>query len=137
MILKFIENVGDKTISSILAIYELLKLSFLCFIHLPNPYSYNPVMRKTVIKQIYFTAITILPSFMMMAFVFGTVIIGMVIVVATKFNLQLQTGSIIVTFAINEFAPLFTAFFIAFRSGAVLNTKVAVMNVNNELKRFE
>ena len=137
MLLKFIENIGDKTIGSITAIYQLLKLSFLCFIHLPKPYSYNSAMRKIVIKQIYFTTITLLSSFIMMALFFGTAIIGMVIVVATKFNLQLQTGSIIVTFAINEFAPLFTAFFIAFKSGAVLNTEVAFMNMNNKLKRFE
>jgi len=137
VLLKFIENVGDKTIRFIADIYELLKLSFLCFIHLPNPYSYNPAMRKTVIKQIYFTAITLLPSFMLMAFIFGTAIMGMVIVLATNFNLQLQTGSIIVTIAINEFAPLFATFFIAFKAGAVLNAEVAVMNINNELKKFK
>jgi len=132
MILKFIENIGDKTMNSVSTIYDLIKFSFLCLIHLPNPYSYNPDMRKTVIKQIYYTALKPLPSFMIMAFIFGTLIIGMVIVVATKFNLQLQTGSIIVTFAINEFAPLFTAFFIAFKSGVILHTKV-----HNKSKRFQ
>ena len=133
MILKFIENIGDKTIRSISTIYELIKFSFLCLIHLPNPYSYNPAMRKTLIKQIYFTAVRTLPSFIMKAFILGTVTIGMVIVVATKFNLQLQTGSIIVTFAINEFAPLFTAFFIAFNSGVVISKKISVMSIPDNI----
>jgi len=132
VILKFIENIGDKTIRSILAIYELLTFSFLSLLHLANPFSYKQAMRKTVIKQIFSTAIVPLPSFMFMAFVFGTIIIGIVIVVATRFNLQLQTGSIIVTFAINEFAPLFTAFFIAFKSEIMIYT-----NIYNNLKSFQ
>ncbi len=137
MILKFIESIGDKTISTISSIYEALKFSTLCFIHLFNPYSYNPAMRMVLVKQIYFTAVTLIPLFMTMAFVFGSVIIGIVIVLATKFNLQLQTGSIIVTFVINEFAPFFTALLISLRSGTAINTEIAVMNVNNELNTLE
>jgi phospholipid/cholesterol/gamma-HCH transport system permease protein len=124
VLLKFIENVGDKTISSILAIYELFRLSFLCFIHLFNPYSYNANLRKIFVKQIYFTAIIALPSFMTIAFFFGIIVMGIVIVIATKFNLLLETGTLIVTFAMNEFAPLFTTFYIAFRSAVVINTEI-------------
>ncbi len=137
MILKFVESVGDKTINSLYSIYEALKFSFLCLVHLLNPYSYNSAMRMVLVKQIYFTAVTILPLFIIMAFIFGSVIIGIVIVIATKLNLQLQTGSIIVTFVVNEFAPFFTALLIALRSGTAVNTEIAVMKVNNELNTLE
>ena len=133
MIIKFIENIGNMTIVMLYAIYEALKFTLLCLIHLVNPNSYNSAMRMVLVKQIYFTAVTILPVFIAMATLFGSIIIGAVIMVATKYSLQNEIGSIIITFVIDEFAPFFTAFLIALRSGTAVNTEIAVMNVNKEL----
>lgn len=137
MILKFIENIGDKTISSISSLSEALKFTAICLIHMGNPKSYNSAMRMVLTKQIYFTAVGIIPLFIMMAFLFGSVIIGVVISLATQYNLQDQIGSIIITFVIDEFAPFFTALLISLRSGTAINTEIAVMNVNNELNTLK
>jgi len=135
--IKFIESIGDKTINSFNSIYEALKFTFLCLIHMVNPHSYNPAMRMVLIKQIYFTAVTILPLFIFMASIFGSVIIGMVIGVATQYSLQENIGSIIVTFVINEFSPFFTALLISLRSGTAVNTEIAIMSVNKELNTLK
>jgi len=133
VVLRFAEGIGGKTINSIYSFYEALKFTIICMIHMLNPKSYNPAMRMVLTKQIYFTAVGIIPLFIMMAFLFGSVIIGVVISLATEYNLQDKIGSIIITFVINEFSPFFTALLIALRSGTAINTEIAVMNVNKEL----
>ena len=137
MILKFIEDVGDKTMGTFSSFYEALKFTFICLIHMVQPRSYNPAMRMVLTKQIYFTAVTIIPLFIMMAFLFGSIIIGAVIALATEYFLQDQIGSIIITFVINEFAPFFTALLISLRSGTAINTEIAVMKVNRELNTLQ
>ena len=133
MIIKFTENIGDKSIEFLYAIYEALKFTAICLIHMFNPNSYNPAMRMVLVKQIYFTAVTVLPLFIFMATLFGSIVIGVVIMVATEYSLQDEIGSIIVAFVIDEFAPFFTALLISLRSGTAVNTEIAVMNVNKEL----
>lgn len=133
MIIKFIEGIGDKTVGALSSFYEALKFTFICLLHMVRPSSYNPAMRMVLTKQIYFTAVTIIPLFVMMAFIFGSVIIGVVIALATEYNLQDKIGSIIITFVIDEFSPFFTALLISLRSGTAINTEIAVMNVNKEL----
>ena len=135
--LKYIESIGDKTITSLHSFFDILRFTSLTLIHLVLPSSYHPAMRMVLVKQIYFTAITLLPLFLTMAFLFGSVIIGIIIILATKFNLLLETGSIITTFVIGEFAPFFTALLISLRSSTAVNTEIAVMKVNNELSTLE
>jgi phospholipid/cholesterol/gamma-HCH transport system permease protein len=97
------------------------------------PSSYNPAMQMVLTKQIYFTTVQIIPLFTTMAILFGSIIIGVVIVLATQYSLQDQIGSIIITFVIDEFSPFFTALLISLRSSSAINTEIAVMNVNKEL----
>lgn len=137
MLLNFIENIGDKTISIFSSIYESIKFTAICLLHIFNPKSYNPAMRMVLTKQIYFTAVGIIPLFIMMAFLFGSVIIGVVISLATEYGLQDKIGSILITFVIDEFSPFFTALLISLRSGTAINTEIAVMKVNKELNTLK
>jgi len=133
----FIEKLGEKTINAFAAIFEIGHFTFLICLHLINPKSYNPAMRMVLTKQIYFTAIGVIPVFISMAFLFGSVIIGVVIYLATQYSLQSEIGSIIITFVIDEFAPFFTTLLISLRSGAAINTEIAVMSVNKELNTLK
>jgi len=130
---KFIQNIGEKTIDTFASLYEGVKFTLICIEHMLRPSSYNPAMKMVLTKQIYFTAVSIIPMFVMIAIVFGSVIIGFVIALASEYNLQDKIGSIIITFVINEFAPFFTALLISLRSGTAVNTEIAVMKVNKEL----
>lgn len=132
MLLKFIENIGDKTINSVVALYNFLSFSIISIGFIFNPRSYNPQMRISLITQIYHTSVTIIPHFIMMAFLFGSIIIGLVIVMATKFSLEGHIGSIIINFVIDEFAPFFTALFISLRSGTLINKKLASIDFDKE-----
>jgi len=133
----FIEKLGEKTIKMFASISEIVQFTFLIFLHLLNPKSYNPAMRMVLVKQIYFTAIGVIPVFITMAFLFGSIIIGVVIYLATQYSLQSEIGSIIINFVIDEFAPFFTTLLISLRSGAAVNTEIAVMRVNRELNTLK
>jgi len=137
IIIKFIESIGTKTINAFLSFYEAIRFSFICLLHMINPHSYNPAMRTILIKQIYFTAIQIIPLFITMAVFFGSIVIGVVILLAAEYKLQDEIGSIIITFSVNEFSPFFTALLVSLRSGTAINTEIAVMRVNNELNTLK
>lgn len=133
MIIKFVENIGDKTINFISSLYYFLLFCIICTIHIFNYRSYNSKMVVALITQIYHTSIVKLPFFLIIAFIFGSILIGAVIVIATELNMQVQIGSVIVTFVINELSPLFTAIFISLRSATLINKKLALADIQNEI----
>ena len=129
-----IEKVGGYAVHGASSLLEALHFGILCIIHLFQPKSYNAAMWAVLVRQIYFTAVEILPLFFVIGVLFGSVIIGFVVSLALDFSLQSEIGTILVGFVMNEFAPFFTALLIALRSGAAINTEIAVMKVNNELE---
>ncbi len=135
--IRVIESIGDTTLKSVQSLAEAIHFIIVCIIHMLLPSSYNPAMIMVLIKQIYFTAVGILPLFLTMSVIFGTIIIGVVISLATQYNLQDQIGSIIITFVVDEFSPFFTALLISLRSSTAVNTEIAVMKVNKELNTLQ
>ena len=132
MVIRVIENIGDKTISSITALYNFLVFSVLTISHLFYFRSYNKKTVISLVTQVYYTSVIIIPHFIIIASLFGSLIIGTLITVSMQFNFQTQIGSIITTFVFNELAPLFTTIFIALRSGTLVNKKFAKMSRNRE-----
>ncbi|MDD5157966.1 ABC transporter permease [Sulfurimonas sp.] len=137
MILKVIMGIGDRTTAYFLSFFSTLKFAIICFMLMFNPNSYSPASKMVLIKQIYFTTVQIIPLFSVMAVLFGSVIIGVVISLATLYGLQNNIGSILITFSVDEFSPFFTALLISLRSGTAVNTEIAVMNVNKELNSLK
>ncbi len=128
------EKVGEKTLQTLSSLVDVLRFFVLCTISMFRPSSYNPAMIMVLIKQIYFTAVGILPLFITMSVIFGTIIIGVVISLSTQYGLQDSIGSIIIAFVVDEFAPFFTALLISLRSSTAVNTEIATMKVNHELE---
>ncbi len=137
MILGAIESVGHMTVSFFYSVYEALHFGVLCLMHGLSPRSYHPAMRTVLVKQIYFTAVQILPLFIFTAMFFGSVIIGYVVSLAIDYSLEGEIGTILVSFVMHEFAPLFTVMLIALRSASAINTEIAVMHVNEELSTLK
>lgn len=129
--------IGGGTISFFSGIAEALHFSRLCITHLFLPSSYHPAMRSVLLKQIYFTVVQILPSFFLIGFIFGSLSVGYVITLGIQYGLKDQIGPMLIGFVFNEFAPLFTAILIALRSGAAVNTEIAVMQVSGELNTLK
>lgn len=136
MILRFIENIGDKTVSTLFSFYEALKFTSICLIYMFLPKSYNSTMRAILIKQIYYTAIAVIPLFIIMATLFGSAIIGSIIAIATQYSLQDEIGYIIIKFIV-EFSPFFTVILVVLRSSTAINIKMALMQQNDEFTKLK
>jgi phospholipid/cholesterol/gamma-HCH transport system permease protein len=130
---RFFELLGEKTINSIGSFFKALIFSSTIIVHIFNPKSYSPANQRVLVRQIYFTAIQVLPLFSTIAILFGFGIIGVVVLLASKYGLEQSIGKIIITFTIDEAAVFFTALFISLRSSSAINTEIAVMSVRGEL----
>ena len=137
MIFKAIMGIGERTTAYLSSFFDTLKFAAACIILMFSPKSYSPASKMVLIKQIYFTTVQIVPLFSVMAVLFGSIIIGVVISLATLYGLQSNIGSILITFVVDEFSPFFTALLISLRSGTAVNTEIAVMNVNKELNSLK
>lgn len=129
--------IGDVVVNILSSVYIRVYYVAEILVHSINPHCYNPATVKVLIKQIYFTTIEVLKLLQVLAVVFGTVIIGVVIEFSRNFGLEQSIGSIIVTFVVDEFAVLFVVLLISLRSGSAVATEIAVMSVNKELHVLE
>jgi phospholipid/cholesterol/gamma-HCH transport system permease protein len=102
-----------------------------------TPASYNSATRTVVMKQIYFTALQILPGFMLFAALLSYVLIQIVVTTAANYGLSEYALEVSMRVLVLELLPLITALFVALRSSSAINTEVALMKINGELLALE
>jgi phospholipid/cholesterol/gamma-HCH transport system permease protein len=89
------------------------------------------------INQFYFTAVQILPLFLFVAVIFGTLVNGMTFQVIKNLGLTDFLGRLLMGFVVTEVAPFVTVLLIALRSSSAINAEIAVMKVNRELNTLD
>lgn len=102
-----------------------------------TPAAYNSATRTVVMKQIYFTAVQILPGFTMFAALLSYVLIQIVVTTAASYGLSEYALEVSMRLLVLELLPLITALFVALRSSSAINTEVALMQINGELQALE
>ncbi len=102
-----------------------------------SPSTYNRAMLQVVQKQVYFTAWQILPGFALFCALFSVLIILIVGETARDFGLYQYALELVMRILVLELLPLMTALFVALRTGAAMNTEVALMQIQNELGALE
>ncbi|MFT5661954.1 MAG: ABC-type transporter Mla maintaining outer membrane lipid asymmetry permease subunit MlaE [Sulfurimonas sp.] len=123
MIVHFIENIGAKVLNITLSFYNIIVFSLLSFLNIATPNNYTFKIKKKLILQLYRTTLFTLSRFSLLAFLLGSIVVGVFIIVAGEYNFHLQIGSLIVNFIVNVFAPVFTAFYILNKSKILLKKK--------------
>ena len=102
-----------------------------------SPSTYNKATRLVMQKQIYFTAWQILPGFVAFAALFSFLIIEIVGATARTYGLYNYALELLMRILVVEILPLVTALFVALRTGAAINTEVALMKIQNELEALQ
>jgi phospholipid/cholesterol/gamma-HCH transport system permease protein len=102
-----------------------------------TPAAYNSATRTVVVKQIYFTAVQILPGFTVFAALLSYVLIQIVVTTAADYGLSEYALEVTMRLLVLELLPLLTVLFIALRSSSAINTEVALMRINGELLALE
>lgn len=116
---------------------RVLRFSAISLIAALSPSTYNRAMLQVVEKQIYFTAWQILPGFAAFSAMFSVLIIVIVGETAKDYGLYQYALELVVRILVLEILPLMTALFVALRTGAAINTEVALMKIQNELGALE
>lgn len=98
-----------------------------------SPSSYTRRARIVTVRQIYFTAWQVLPAFVLFIGLLGLVVAYITIRVAWDYGLAAYALELVIRALVLEVLPLVTALFVALRSGAAMNTEVALMRVSGEL----
>lgn len=132
-----LEYVGKTSLNMAKAFYDTLFFAVTIIIKIFSRRSYNSAMKMVLVNQIYFTSMQILPLFIGISFIFGSMMIGVVFQVIKDLGLEDYLGRILMGFVVTELSPFITVFLIALRSSSAINTEIAVMKVNNELKTLE
>lgn len=112
MLIKSIENIGEKTINFVISFYEMVVFFTTTLFKIFNLNNYTNKLQKNLIIKIYRSSILTIPLFSVLAFVFGSIVVATAIIYAANYNFHMQIGSLLITFIINEFSVLFTSLFV-------------------------
>lgn len=114
-----------------------LDFSFRVLRRMFSPQTYNAAVRMVLVNQIYFTSVQILPLVATVAVIFGVMFIGLFGQYLRDIGLFRFFGHMLMGFVVTEFAPFIVVLLIALRSGSAINTEIAVMKMNGEIRTLE
>ncbi len=130
----FLERIGAATVKKFKDYTDSLYFTIQLIMTMLHPKTYSYATVQVLVRQIYFTSIQILPFYLFLAAILGSVVVGAIVLVTINLGIQAQLGSAIVNVLINELAPFLTVIFLALRSGTAITTEIAVMNVSGEMR---
>ena len=102
-----------------------------------SPAAYDRDTSSLMARQIYYTAWQILPGFTFVCALLCYVMIRSIILAANNYGLADYALHIVVRVLVLELIPMFVALFVALRSGAAINTKVALMHIRGDLAALQ
>jgi phospholipid/cholesterol/gamma-HCH transport system permease protein len=98
-----------------------------------SPSGRQVLSKKQILWQIFFTGFEAIPLVFLVAMLFGTVIVQLVLNVMPAVGFGDLFGEVMVIVIVREFGPLLTAFLVAGRTGAGLATYIGNMTVYSEV----
>ncbi|MBN1828772.1 MAG: ABC transporter permease [Deltaproteobacteria bacterium] len=132
-----LEKIGSAFLSLSRSFFTTLGFSGAVLIRIFSPKAYTSASLSVLLHQIYFTAVQILPFFLLISVILGTLLIGIAFQTIKSMGLDRFLGTVLVGFIITELSPFVTVLLLALRSSSAINTEVAVMKVNRELRTLE
>lgn len=99
-----------------------------------SPSAYDRETGTLMARQIYFTAWQILPGFILVCALLSYMVIRIVVQAAGSYGLAGVALNLVVRVLVLELIPMFVALFVALRSGAAINTEVALMHIRGDLE---
>jgi len=132
-----LENIGRLGIKTADSFIDTISFARKVIFRMFRLRTYNSAMRMVLSNQIYFTSVQILPIFLLVSIVLGSLLIGIVFQLLKQLSLTGYFGNVLMGLIVAELSPLFTVLFITLRSSSAINTEMAVMKVNGEIKTLE
>ena len=133
----FVGRLGLSAIRAARTLSDTLSFAFQILVKMIDRETYNSAVRLVLFRQVYFTAVQILPMFLSIAVIFGAVVVGISAQYMKDLGLSEFFGQMLRGFVVTEISPFFTVLLIALRSCSAINTEIAVMKVSKELRALE
>jgi len=135
--ISFVESLGHRAIQMLTEFADTIFFSGKVFLRIFQRKTYSSAMREVLINQIYFTSVQILPVFLIVSIIFGSLLIGIVFQLLKEFGLTGFFGHVLMGLIVTELSPFLTVLLITLRSASAINTEMAVMKVNREIQTLE
>jgi phospholipid/cholesterol/gamma-HCH transport system permease protein len=132
-----LEYIGRACLNMARSFYDTLFFAISVILKMFERKNYNSAVKMVLVNQIYFTSMQILPLFIGISIIFGSMVISIIFQVIKGLGLADYLGRILMGLVVTELSPFITVLLIALRSSSAINTEIAVMKVNNELKTLE
>jgi phospholipid/cholesterol/gamma-HCH transport system permease protein len=132
-----LENIGSFGIKTTRSFNDTISFAILVLSKIFKLRTYNSAMRTVLANQIYFTSVQILPLFLIVSIIFGSIIIGIVFQMLKDLGLTDYFGNVLMGLIVTELSPFLTVLLITLRSASAINAEMAVMKVNKEMKTLE
>ncbi len=132
-----IERIGKTSINATRSFRDTLSFAFTIILKMFSKNSYSSATRMVLINQIYFTSVQILPLFIGISIILGSLLIGIVFQIIKTLGLAEYLGRILMGLVVTELSPFVTVLLIALRSSSAINAEIAVMKVNKELNTLD
>lgn len=102
-----------------------------------SPSAYDRETRSVMARQMYYTALQVLPGFILVATLACYVVIHSVVAAARVYGFSNYAQELSMRMLVLELIPLFVALFVALRSGSAIGTEVALMHITGELDALQ
>ena len=132
-----LENIGRLEIKMSKAFTDTIMFAFKVIFRIFQRRTYSSAMRMVLLNQIYFTSVQILPLFLIVSIILGSLLVGIVFQLLKQLGLTDFFGNVLMGLIVTELSPFLTVLLITLRSSAAINTEMAVMKVNREIKTLE
>ncbi len=99
---------GRGVLETFLSLRSTMWFAAQVIIRLFEPRTYNSASRMVFINQFYFTSVQILPLFLFVAVIFGSLVNGMAFQVMKDLGLHDYLGRLLMGFVVTEVAPFMT-----------------------------
>ncbi|OYX26833.1 MAG: ABC transporter permease, partial [Hydrogenophilales bacterium 32-62-9] len=117
-----IESLGAKIVRILTVGYGLLAFLTEALSALLDRNTWNRATFDVIVKQVYFTAVQILPVFLTYVLVISWLMITIILTTARDFGLGQFASEMTIRVLVLELLPFLTALYIALRSGSAINT---------------
>lgn len=132
-----IERIGKTSMNATGSFRDTLSFAFTIILRMFSKNSYSSATRMVLINQIYFTSVQILPLFIGISIILGSLLISIVFQIIKTLGLAEYLGRILMGLVVTELSPFVTVLLIALRSSSAINAEIAVMKVNKELNTLD
>lgn len=134
---KFIINIGRNIISVAVFFHGFALFSNRVTKTFFSLKLFNPAVAFVFFRQIYFTGVQILPTFIVISLIIGVGMVGSLMQAANLLGGIDQLGRLLVVISFSQTAPLVSSVILTLRSSTAVTAEIALMKMNREIETLE